>query len=65
MILAWDSYYLPVWSYVTEDFFMQVSHHSIVSVVTNDFRWLSSARESAVSFGCVTMLPACIGGSDI
>jgi hypothetical protein len=34
MIFAWDSYYLPIWSYGTGDFFLHVSHHSIVSVVT-------------------------------
>ena len=34
MIFAWDSYYLPIWSYGTGDFFLHVSHHSIVSVIT-------------------------------
>jgi hypothetical protein len=33
MIFAWDSYYLPIWSYGTGDFFLHVSHHSIVSVI--------------------------------
>ena len=35
MIFAWDSYYLPTWSYGGgSDFFLNISHHSIVSVVT-------------------------------
>jgi len=34
MIFAWDSFYLPIWSYGTGDFFLHISHHSIVSVVT-------------------------------
>lgn len=35
MIFAWDSYYLPIWSYGgSSDFFLHISHHSIVSVVT-------------------------------
>jgi hypothetical protein len=27
LIFAWDSYYLPIWSYGTGDFFLRVSHH--------------------------------------
>jgi len=34
MIFAWDSYYLPIWSYGTGDFFLHLSHHSTVSVIT-------------------------------
>jgi hypothetical protein len=34
MIFAWDSYYLPIWSYGTGEFFLHVSHHSTVSIVT-------------------------------
>jgi hypothetical protein len=34
MIFAWDSYYLPTWSYGTGEFFLHVSHDSFVSVVT-------------------------------
>ena len=35
MIFAWDSYYLPIWSYgAASDFFLHVSHHSVVSIVT-------------------------------
>jgi hypothetical protein len=36
MIFAWDSYYLPIWiwSYGNGNFFLHVSHHSIVRVTT-------------------------------
>jgi len=35
MIFAWDSFYLPIWSYGgCSDFFLHVSHDSVVSVVT-------------------------------
>lgn len=34
MIFAWDSYYLPIWSYGTGKFFLHISHDSIVSVIT-------------------------------
>lgn len=34
MIFAWDSFYLPSWSYGTGDFFLRISHHSNVTVVT-------------------------------
>jgi len=34
MIFAWDSYYLPIWSYGTGEFFLHVSHDSFVSVIT-------------------------------
>lgn len=35
MIFAWESYYLPIWSYGgSSDFFLNISHHSIVSIVT-------------------------------
>jgi hypothetical protein len=35
MIFAWDSYYLPIWSYGgCSEFFLHVSHDSIVNVVT-------------------------------
>jgi hypothetical protein len=34
MIFAWDSYYLPIWSYGIGDFFLHVSHDSIVNIVT-------------------------------
>ena len=34
MIFAWDSYYLPIWSYGTGEFFLHVSHDSTATVVT-------------------------------
>jgi hypothetical protein len=35
MIFAWDSYYLPIWSYGgCSEFFLHVSHDSTVSIVT-------------------------------
>jgi hypothetical protein len=34
MIFAWDSYYLPIWSFGTDEFFLYISHDSFVSVVT-------------------------------
>jgi hypothetical protein len=34
MVFAWDCYYLPTWSYGTGEFFLYVSHHSFVSIVT-------------------------------
>jgi hypothetical protein len=34
MIFVWDAYYLPRWSYGTDEFFLHVSHDSFVSVVT-------------------------------
>ena len=34
MIFAWDGYYLPTWSYGTQEFFLHVSHDSVVHVVT-------------------------------
>ena len=40
MIFAWDSYYLPIWSYgSTSDLFLHISHDSVVTVVarTNAF----------------------------
>ncbi|HWZ97022.1 MAG TPA: hypothetical protein VN025_04605 [Candidatus Dormibacteraeota bacterium] len=33
MIFAWDSYYLPIWSYGTSEFFLHISHDSTVSIV--------------------------------
>jgi hypothetical protein len=41
MIFAWDSFYLPIWSYgACSDFFLHISHHSDVDVVirTREFR---------------------------
>jgi hypothetical protein len=34
MIFGWDAYYLPRWSYGTDEFFLHVSHDSFVSLVT-------------------------------
>jgi len=34
MIFAWDGYYLPRWSYGTGEFFLHISHHSNVDIVT-------------------------------
>jgi hypothetical protein len=34
MIIGWDAFYLPDWSYGTGEFFLHVSHDSFVSVVT-------------------------------
>lgn len=34
MIFASDSYYLPIWSFGTDEFFLHLSHDSFVSVVT-------------------------------
>ncbi|MGD0790847.1 MAG: hypothetical protein ABR920_03670 [Terriglobales bacterium] len=34
MIFGWDAFYLPRWSYGTDEFFLHVSHDSFVSVVT-------------------------------
>lgn len=34
MIFAWDAYYLPIFSWGTEEFFLFVSHGSYVTVVT-------------------------------
>jgi len=34
MIFAWDSYYLPSWAYGTGQFFLHISHHSHVTIVT-------------------------------
>jgi hypothetical protein len=34
MIFAWDSYYLPTWSFGTDEFFLYISHDSFVTVVT-------------------------------
>lgn len=34
MIFAWDSFYLPQWSYGTDEFFLHVSHDSLVNVIT-------------------------------
>jgi hypothetical protein len=34
MIFGWDAYYLPRWSYGTDEFFLHVSHDSFVSIVT-------------------------------
>lgn len=34
MIFGWDAYFLPRWSYGTDEFFLHVSHDSFVSIVT-------------------------------
>ena len=34
MTFGWDAYFLPRWSYGTDEFFLHVSHDSFVSVVT-------------------------------
>jgi len=34
MVFGWDAYYLPRWSFGTDEFFLFVSHDSFVSVVT-------------------------------
>ena len=34
MIFGWDAYYLPRWSYGTDQVFLHVSHDSFVSIVT-------------------------------
>ena len=34
MIFAWDSYYLPTWSFGTGQLFLHISHDSFVTVVT-------------------------------
>jgi hypothetical protein len=34
MVFAWDSFYLPTWSFGREEFFLHVSHDSTVEVVT-------------------------------
>ncbi|HEX4074217.1 MAG TPA: hypothetical protein VHX49_02325 [Candidatus Acidoferrales bacterium] len=34
MVFGWDCFYLPTWSYGTGEFFLHVSHDSLVSVVT-------------------------------
>lgn len=34
MIFGWDAYYLPRWSYGTDDLFIHVSHDSLVTIVT-------------------------------
>ena len=34
MIFGWDCYYLPRWSFGTDEFFLHVSHDSYVCVVT-------------------------------
>jgi hypothetical protein len=34
MIFGWDAYYLPRWSYGTDEFFLHISHDSFVSIVT-------------------------------
>jgi hypothetical protein len=34
MIIGWDAFYLPYWSYGTGEFFLHISHDSFVSVVT-------------------------------
>ena len=34
MIFGWDAYYIPRWSYGTDEFFLHISHDSFVSIVT-------------------------------
>jgi hypothetical protein len=34
MIFAWESFYLPQWSYGTGEFFLYVSHNSFICVIT-------------------------------
>lgn len=34
MVFGWDAYYLPRWSFGTDEFFLFVSHDSFISVVT-------------------------------
>ena len=34
MIIGWDAFYLPQWSYGAGEFFLHISHDSFVSVVT-------------------------------
>jgi len=34
MTFGWDAYFLPRWSYGTDEFFLHVSHDSFISIVT-------------------------------
>ena len=34
MIFAWDTFYLPEWAWGTGEFFLHISHHSHIEVVT-------------------------------
>jgi hypothetical protein len=34
MLFGWDAYYLPVWSFGVEEYFLHVSHDSAVDVIT-------------------------------
>jgi hypothetical protein len=34
MLFGWDAYYLPQWSYGVEEYFLDISHDSVVYVVT-------------------------------
>jgi hypothetical protein len=52
MIFAWDSFYLPIWSYGgCSDFFLHISHHSVVDVVTRtkEFRDRVTKRMNELS----------------
>lgn len=34
MLFGWDAYYLPLWSFGIEEYFLHISHDSVVYVVT-------------------------------
>jgi hypothetical protein len=43
MLFGWDAFYLPVWSFGVEEYFLHVSHDSVVCVVTRSKEFHSKA----------------------
>jgi hypothetical protein len=43
MIIGWDAFYLPNWSYGTGQFFLHISHDSFVSIVTRTRKFYDRA----------------------
>jgi hypothetical protein len=43
MIIGWDAYYFPTWSWGVPEFFLQVSHDSYVVIVTRTKKFYETA----------------------
>ena len=43
MIFGWDAFYLPRWSFGYQEFFLQVSHDSLVTVATRTTEFYEKA----------------------
>ena len=46
MIIGWDAYYCPTWSWGVPEFFLRVSHDSYVAIVTRRKEFRERARSA-------------------